>query len=115
GISGADLPLFQPAGRYVHEKVCALWLTLVSPGSDGRTETKMKVNGPSKPGGSEPRGGRSRVRQIGRFLVGIVVSALVVLCMFEAWFRAHSTRVVAARASGPFIESDPALLIRYPS
>src|SRR5438445_5168087 len=28
GISGADLPLFQPAGRYVHEKVCALWLTL---------------------------------------------------------------------------------------
>src|SRR5204863_3963757 len=35
------------------------------------------------------------------------------LCLLEAWVRAHSTRVVAVTASGPFIESDPELLIRY--
>ena len=115
GTSGADLPLFQPPGRYDHEQSLRIMLNTVSPGSDGGTEAQMKFNGPSKPGGSEPRGRRSRGRLIGRFLGGMVVSILVVLCTFEAWFRAHSTRVVVAGASGPFIGSDPDLLIRYTS
>jgi hypothetical protein len=46
-------------------------------------------------------------------MVVSVVSSVLLLCLLEAWVRAHSTRVVASTASGPFIESDPELLIRY--
>ena len=73
----------------------------------------MKSGGSSKPSGSESGGRWSRSRQVGLLLGGIVVLALALLCMLEAWVRAHSTRVVAVRASGPFIESDPELLINY--
>jgi hypothetical protein len=73
----------------------------------------MKVNGSFKPSGSEPRGRHSRSRRIGLFVGGMGVATLALLCVLEDWVRAHSTRVVAARASGPFIESDPNLLVNY--
>lgn len=79
-------------------------------------ETQMQLNGPAKPRELEPASQRSRSGPIFRFFSGMVVSlvsTLVLLCLLEAWVRAHSTRVVAATASGPFIESDPELLIRY--
>ena len=75
----------------------------------------MKSNGSSTRGGAEPRNRRPRLRVIALFLGGMVAAMLALLCILEAWVRAHSTRVVAARVSGPFIESDPDLLVRYTS
>ena len=75
----------------------------------------MKSNGSSTRGGAEPRNRRPRLRVIALFLGGMVAAMLALLCVLEAWVRAHSTRVVAARVSGPFIESDPDLLVRYTS
>lgn len=73
----------------------------------------MKLNGSFKPSGSESGCRFSRGRRIVLLLGGMVVSTLALLCILEAWVRAHSTRVVAVRASGPFIESDPELLVNY--
>jgi lysophospholipase L1-like esterase len=61
----------------------------------------------------ESRNRCSRSRLIGSFFLVMVVVALGLLVVFEAWARAHLTRVVAARVSGPFIESNPDLLVRY--
>lgn len=68
--------------------------------------TRVKVN---------PTKLRHRCRRAGVALAGIVSSLLLGLWPLEAWFRAHSTRVVAVNAAiaGFFVESDPELLVRY--
>ncbi|MHB8523294.1 MAG: SGNH/GDSL hydrolase family protein [Limisphaerales bacterium] len=76
-------------------------------------ERQLNSNGAGRADGSASRGRLSRRGLIGLFLLAMVGFTLVLLCLLEAWARAHATRVVAARASGPLIESDPDLLIRY--
>lgn len=78
-------------------------------------EFQIMSNVPSQPGGLVARKPRSLSRRIILFLAVLAAWMSAAFFGFEAWFRAHSTRVIATGATngGRFIATDPELLIRY--
>ena len=78
-------------------------------------ESQIMPNVPSQPRGLAARNPRSIRRRIILFLAVMAAWMLATFGGFEAWYRAHSTRVIATSSTngGRFIATDPELLIRY--